>query len=387
MQNVFPEKTTHTTSYSIEKMIGEVEDYAILTLDCNGMIQNWNKGARKIKGYEDAEAIGQHFSIFYLPEDRTAQLPQRLLEEARTNGKASHEGWRLRKDGTVFWGSVVITAVHDETNSVTGFGKVTRDLTERKLAEDQRDRDAKNIANQNKQLAEFAHLTSHDLQEPIRKILTFISLCRRDIDNTNKVEEYLTKIDTSAKRMSTLVHDILYLSKLSVEEMQYVEVDLNEVLQQVLEEFELVIAEKKAIIEIDNLPTVTGIPVHLTQLFTNLVGNALKFCEKPPVISIKTALENDANDPELKRIVISLCDNGIGFNQEYAEQIFLPFKRLAAEYSGSGIGLAACRRIATAHDAILTVESEIGNGSTFKIAFPSRIPIGTKVALSPDSAN
>lgn len=372
--------TTKNTAYSIEKMIEEVEDYAILTLDCDGIIQNWNKGARKIKGYDEHEAVGKHFSIFYLPNDRETQLPQSLLAEAREKGKASHEGWRLRKDGTAFWGSVVITAVHDQDNAVTGFGKVTRDLTERKLAEDQRDRDAKNIAHQNKQLAEFAHLTSHDLQEPIRKILTFISLCRRDIDQTDKLETHLAKIENSASRMSTLVRDILYLSKLSVEELQFSEVNLNEIVENVLEEFELVIAETNAVIEVSNLPTVIGIPTHLSQLFTNLIGNALKFCDKPPVISIKSNLQEDANEKGSSRIVVSLCDNGIGFDPKYTQHIFKPFKRLTHDFPGSGIGLAACQRIAAAHDAILDVTSELGKGTTFTIAFPTRVPLGTSIA-------
>src|SRR5579872_6605420 len=94
------------------QMIGEVEDYAILLLDREGVIRNWNKGAEKIKGYTEEEAVGMHFRMFYRPEDREAGLPDRLIEQAGREGKAVHEGWRLRKDGTAFWGSVVITAMH-----------------------------------------------------------------------------------------------------------------------------------------------------------------------------------------------------------------------------------------------------------------------------------
>ena len=118
------------------QMIEEVEDYAIILLDEHGTILNWNKGAEKIKGYQQSEVTGKHFSIFYLPEDRANDLPGKLLSEAKTTGKAVSEGWRVRKDGTKFWGSMTLTALHGEQQQVIGYSKVTRDLTDRKLAED-----------------------------------------------------------------------------------------------------------------------------------------------------------------------------------------------------------------------------------------------------------
>ena len=117
------------------KMVEEVEDYAILMFDSRGIIRNWNKGAERIKGYTEEEIVGHHFRIFYTKEDREAGLPEKLVNEAVTNGKAVHEGWRVRKDGTTFWGSIVITALHNEDGRVIGFSKVTRDLTERKMTE------------------------------------------------------------------------------------------------------------------------------------------------------------------------------------------------------------------------------------------------------------
>ena len=119
-----------------QSMIAEIQDYAILLLDKDGLIQNWNKGAEKIKGYKAEEIIGTSFRIFYPKEDQEKQLPEMLIQEAINNNRAVHEGWRVRKDGTYFWGSVVITALHDDNKNVIGFSKVTRDLTERKLAED-----------------------------------------------------------------------------------------------------------------------------------------------------------------------------------------------------------------------------------------------------------
>src|SRR5688572_23234331 len=123
------------SSQQYHRMIEEVQDYAILLLDLDGNVQNWNKGAEKIKGYTESEILGKHFSLFYLPEDRASKVPNTLINAAAVSGRATHEGWRLRKDGTTFWGYVVITALHDDFGNVIGFTKVTRDLTERKLAE------------------------------------------------------------------------------------------------------------------------------------------------------------------------------------------------------------------------------------------------------------
>ena len=139
------------------KMIGEVEDYAILLLNKDGVIQNWNKGAEKIKGYKEEEIVGSHFRVFYLPEDQAKQLPEHLIALAKKEGKAVHEGWRVRKDKTVFWGSIVITALHDAGNNIIGFSKVTRDLTERKKAEDE-------LAFQNQELQRFTYVAAHDMK-------------------------------------------------------------------------------------------------------------------------------------------------------------------------------------------------------------------------------
>ncbi|MDX1921241.1 MAG: PAS domain-containing protein, partial [Candidatus Caenarcaniphilales bacterium] len=118
----------------LQKIVDEIESYAIILLDLDGYIENWNKGAEQIKGYKAQEIIGQHFRIFYTPKDRESRLPEKLIAEAAQNGKAQYEGWRLKKNGERFWGSVLITAIHDENNQVIGFTKVTRDLTDKKIS-------------------------------------------------------------------------------------------------------------------------------------------------------------------------------------------------------------------------------------------------------------
>lgn len=355
-----------------QRMIEEVEDYAIILLDAEGNIRNWNRGAEKIKGYREDEVLGRNFSIFYPAQDRKDRLPFRLIAEARANGRATHEGWRLRKDGSTFWAYVVITALHDELGDIIGFTKVTRDLTERKLAEEQKDRDAKSIETQNKQLEEFAYVTSHDLQEPIRKIRAFIDLARQDMDDRDSLEFYLEKIDSSADKMIQLIKDILAFSRLSHEQSEYSRIDLNQVLLNVLSEYEILIAEKAAEIQIDTLPVIMGIPVQIHQLFSNLVSNAIKFNKAVPKIKITCQDAGKASMGQAKKChLITVSDNGIGFEQKYADQAFEPFKRLTAGFQGTGIGLALCKKIVENHGGTITVQSEPGKGTTFNLCFPN----------------
>lgn len=360
-----------TTEQRYHRMVDEVQDYAILLLDTNGDVQNWNKGAQKIKGYSEKEILGKNFSIFYLPQDIAEGLPFRLIQEAAAAGRAAHEGWRVRKDGTAFWGNVVITALHDEQNNIIGFTKVTRDLTERKLAEEQKDRDARSIELQNKQLEEFAYVTSHDLQEPIRKIRTFIGLARKNLQDAQSMDTYLAKIDASAEKMVHLIKDVLTFSRLSHDHSAFVQVDLNEVLEEVLADFELIISEKAAQIESLPLPTIKGIPVQLHQLFTNLLSNALKFNHGVPKIRIAAAI---AENPDFAKAfsahIITFTDNGIGFDQKYAEQAFQPFSRLSTDFEGTGIGLSLCRRIVENHKGSIHIKSETGQGCVFEIKLP-----------------
>jgi PAS domain S-box-containing protein len=375
------EKRTQTLKKSEEryhKMVEEVQDYAILLLDKKGNIMNWNKGAENIKGYPEKEIIGKNFSIFYLQSDRDDQLPQKLIKQAETTGKAMHEGWRLRKDGTTFWGYIVITALHDDKGNVIGFSKVTRDLTERKLAEDRLMENARIIEFRNKQLEEFAYIASHDLQEPLRKILTFADMLSSRLHDKELALNYLEKINVSASRMSTLIKDVLKYSQISSDE-DLAEIDLNTVIEDVKSDFELLIEEQSATVVHSQLPTIKGIPIQMHQLFSNLIGNSIKFSDKPPVINIVSeyvageTLDKDlaVPYPGRRHAKITFSDNGLGFEQEYASLVFKLFKRLNYSKTGTGIGLALCKKIVDNHDGAISVSSIPGEGTTFEIYFPA----------------
>jgi PAS domain S-box-containing protein len=362
------------------RMISEVQDYAIILLDPNGAIRNWNVGAQKIKGYTADEIIGKSFEVFYRPEDQAAGLPKQLLAKAIKEGRATHEGWRLRKDGTQFWGSIVITALHDEDGEIIGFSKVTRDLTERKLAEDKTHQYLMELEHHNRELERFAYIASHDLQEPLRKIRTFIDIIGNNIQDRELITRFFGKITLSADRMSELIKSILNYSRLGKSEDERVLVDLNKELKGVLEDFELHIRQKNAKIRAENLPSITGYPIQISQLFSNLVGNSLKFTSQRPELKI-TAIQVQSDIIEKfpagamagNYFKITFVDNGIGFEQKYENQIFQLFQRLHRkhEYDGTGIGLALCKRIMDNHGGFITAQGNLGKGARFNLYFPA----------------
>ena len=278
----------------------------------------------------------------------------------------------------------MITAIHDDDGQVIGFTKVTRDLTERKLADDQAKAQARKLSkvNQdllitqqqledkieqldraNKDLEQFAYIASHDLQEPLRKINAYFAMfCQILGDKIEpRAKHFRDKIISSTDRMRSLIKDLLTLSTISGD-IELVPVDLNKVMEQAMEGLDIRIQEKKAMIDIGRLPVVAGIESYLVQLFLNLLSNALKFSTNSPVIRITAETKNE-------KAVVIIRDNGIGIEQKYLHQIFDAFKRLHPrhKYEGTGIGLAICKKITDTLGGKMEVESELGKGTTFRI--------------------
>ncbi|WP_333819131.1 sensor histidine kinase [Ohtaekwangia sp.] len=367
----------------LERMIAEIQDYAIILLDTNGIIINWNKGAEALKGYTAQEAIGKSLHIFYLESDRREKLPERLIHEAEVNGRAAYEGWRVRKDGSLFWGSIILTALHSDDGRVIGFTKVTRDLTERKEAETKLAEKNADLERMNQELSSFAYAASHDLQAPLRKIRSFIARIQETEKNnlSGKGNEYIERIISTASHMQTLIDDLLTYSRTSTQEVSFTPTDLNKILADVMKDLEETIQEKHAVIESDKLPVLNIVVFQFEQLFTNLLSNALKFTRKdiPPHITIRAeivgadAIPGYVGDFTQTFHHISFADNGIGFDEEYKLKIFEAFQRLHSprEYSGSGIGLAICKRIVENHKGIIQAEGKEGAGATFHIYLPT----------------
>src|SRR5579884_4111559 len=205
-------------------LIEGVSDYAIFSLDSKGVVTSWNIGAQRIKGYAADEIVGRHFSTFYTPEDRAGGLPEKVLKTAEETGHFQGEGWRVRKDGTRFWSSVVVTALRNEEDELIGFSKITRDVTERKHLLDAVQRHADELElriaereQTNAELEAFSYSVSHDLRAPLRAIEGFAVALHEDygevLDET--ATDYLNEISKAAVRMNRLVQDLLDYSRLS----------------------------------------------------------------------------------------------------------------------------------------------------------------------------
>ncbi|MEO5583401.1 MAG: PAS domain S-box protein, partial [Saprospiraceae bacterium] len=360
-------------------MVEEVEDYSILYLNREGLVENWNTGAEKIKGYKAKEIIGKSFSNFYTEEDRENHLPQKLLKMAAQKGKALQEGWRVKKDGSLFWASVVITAIRNEKKEIIGFSKFTHDLTAKKEADDalkdkklELEKKNNDLEKMNKELQSFAYISSHDLQEPLRKIQTFATrIIEKEKDNLSENgKDLFSRMQKSAERMQSLIDDLLAYSRTHTLEHDFQKVDLHAVIEKVTEELKEEIQQKNATIDNLEICEVQVIPFQFQQLFYNLISNSLKFSnpEHPLHITINcehgtgSTLKNKNLQNEATYCHICVTDNGIGFESQYNEKIFELFQRLHGrnEYRGTGIGLAIVKRIVENHNGVISAKGELG---------------------------
>jgi PAS domain S-box-containing protein len=364
------------------RMINEIEDYSILRLSPEGIIENWNTGAEKIKGYAASEIIGKHFRIFYSPEDQQILLPETLINKASREGKASHEGWRVRKDRSRFWGSILITALHDAAGHVVGYSKVTRDLTQMKIANDNLKSYTEKIeaANteleeKNRQLESFNYIASHDLKEPLRKIRLFISRLKDETELKPRVRETLSKIETSSVRMQDLIEGLLLYCQADITSDPET-CNLDSLLIDVIADYNDLIDQKEVEITKMSLPSVKSNPIQFRQVFYNLISNAVKYKKEntPLKLNISYRMEsmlNGSNVPHLYH-KISFDDNGIGFEEDHTEKIFGLFQRLhdQSKYAGTGLGLAICKKVVENYGGKITAQGITGKGARFDIFLP-----------------
>jgi PAS domain S-box-containing protein len=326
------------------------------------------------------------YNLLGIPKNETDDMQQLLLaaihpadrallhkarEEALTLGKPIDIEHRIiRADHFVCYVHTKGEVLLDENGKPIWFSGTMQDITERKATEielkklnENLKRKAKELEAINVELERFAYVASHDLQEPLRMVSSFLALLQKrianDLDDTSN--KYIHFVVDGAERMKKLIQDLLQYSRLDSKNTKYEPVCLNDVAANVLSVFQVTIEERNAVIDVDDLPTVPGNKTHLVQLFQNLIGNALKFgTADQPFVQIGCKEEKD-------EWLISVKDNGIGIEAKYFDKIFVIFQRLhnKDEYSGTGIGLAICKKIVERHGGRIWVESQPGQGSTF----------------------
>jgi PAS domain S-box-containing protein len=347
-------------------LVEQVKDYAIFILDAKGNVNSWNQGARRLKGYSSDEIIGRHFSTFYTAEDLATDKPSRELAIAIREGRYEEEGWRIRKDRTRFWANVVITSLWDKRGNLTGFAKVTRDLTQRK-------REEESLRRKTDELEAFAHTLSHDLRAPLRSVISFAEILRKDRKDLSTEDQtvYLEKILSAAKSMDTLMTEILRLSQLSLAPAPDDTVPLDDVIDEAVRMLESEVESVGATIAIHKpLPAIYANRTLLLQIFSNLIGNALKFARhgEAPKIEVFHQIEGS-------RCEIHVRDQGIGIAPDDQNRIFKIFDRGGADesFQGTGVGLAIVKKAAERIGANVMVHSAEGEGSDFVVTLPPEL--------------
>ena len=358
-------------------MVESVRDYAIFMLDPNGYIASWNRGAQRIKGYSAEEIIGRHFSVFYSAEDVAAGKPARELEVATRDGRFEDEGIRIRKDGTEFWANVILTAVRDDDGSLVGFAKITRDLTERRFAQQQAIADARRVAeaeSANVAKSDFLTAMSHELRTPLNAIGGYTDLLSLGLGGpvTPQQMEYLERIRHSQQHLLGIISDLLNYSRIEAGQIVYEVVPLvvSKVIDTVMTLVEPQALAKGVFLERENSDgggAAIGDHSKVDQIMLNLLSNAIKFTEGGGKVTVGTSFTEDTAS-------ISVADTGCGIPVDKHEVIFEPFvqlgRSLSSAHEGTGLGLSISRDLARAMNGDLTVTSVQGAGSTFTLTLP-----------------
>ena len=336
--------------------------------DRAGLITHVNDKFCEISKYLREELLGQNHRII----NSGYHAREFFLEmwKAISSGKIWEGEIKNRaRDGTYYWVNTTIVPFLDESGKPYQYVSIRFEITQRKTAEEQLRVYADRLERSNQELQDFASVAAHDLQEPLRKIQAFGDRIQTKyhLQLAEEGRDYLERMLSSAKRMRKLIDDLLTYSRVTTQAKPFEATDLNQILKDVLSDLELRIEQVHGNVEAAKLPSIDADPSQMRQLFQNLIANALKFHRKDtaPLIKIEATLQPG-------RCVLSVSDNGIGFDEKYLDRIFTIFQRLHGkqEYEGTGVGLAVCRRIAERHGGTITAKSSPDNGATFFVSLP-----------------
>jgi PAS domain S-box-containing protein len=338
-------------------------------------VASWNQGAEQIKGYSREEIVGEHFSVFYTANDRAGGKPERDLSTAKRKGRFEGEAQRVRKDGSEFWGNIVLSAIRDETGILAGFVKVTRDLTERRGAERRAIADAQALKALNTELESFTYSVSHDLRAPIRQIQGFSKMLAEHLGERadSETAHLLRRIDERSQQMGRLVDDLLHLAQIGQQQVKARRTALDSLVHEVVTNMRGESADRDIEWRIGDLPAVECDPGLMRIVFTNLLSNAVKYTRprEKAVIEIGQTI-GDA------QWVIYVRDNGVGFDMKYSDKLFGVFQRLhrVDEFEGAGVGLATVQRIIRKHRGSIWADAAPDRGATFFFTLGTSLSVG-----------
>jgi PAS domain S-box-containing protein len=359
-------------------LVEAVQDYAIFMLDPQGHVVSWNRGAQRIKGYSSSEIIGKHFRIFYPQEMQDIRHPENELELAKRRGVYEEEGWRIRKDGSRFWASVVITAVHDQDGNHIGFAKVTRDMSERRKMLVDAENNARALASANTDLesantrlareaadqAQFLAVTAHELRSPIGVLAGSAQLLVDHLDELTKEDrdELSASVTASAERLQRLVRDLLTAARLEARavRLDLHDVDLGEMLTRVVSSARAAYPDSDIRLDVP-----TGVQARvdadrLAQAVDNLIGNAVRHGAGP--VRVSGAQRED-------RVEIRVSDSGAGVSPEVQERLFERFAS-GTTRTGTGLGLFIVRELVRGHGGEARYEVDENGSPTFVLDLP-----------------
>jgi PAS domain S-box-containing protein len=352
-------------------LVDSVLDYAIFMLDVDGRVISWNAGAKRLKGYGAEEIIGQHYSAFYPDEARQAGLPARLLEEARTQGRVENSGWRVRRDGSRFWANVVITALRDDEGTLTGFAKVTRDMTAAHLAEEARERAVEDQQRALVRLEEldrwrrdFLGSVIHDLQTPIVVVRGFVELLRDGRIPADERDELTERVLSNIRSLQELVDNLRAYSRLNEPgvELQLEPIDLAILVPGLLADLAPVLDDRPVSLEADPEVVVPADRHGIERVLRNLVVNAVRHTPAGTAIAIRVKATPATG-------VVEVEDAGDGIDEDLLPRLFERFAARAG--GGTGLGLAIVKHYVDLHGGAVEVDSAPGDGAVFRVILPA----------------
>jgi PAS domain S-box-containing protein len=387
-------------------IVENIADYVIFTLDAEGRIDNWSLGACNVLGYSAEEALGREYSLVFTAEEAESGEPQREMAEAARTGHCASASWRQRRDRTLFWASGVLTAVHNEAGKLTGFIRVARDMTEQKRLEESLKGTAAELASKvaertreleanlaelqrkNLEVEAFVYIVSHDLRAPLVNVQGFVRELEQSCKQLHtsilscpgweqcwpKVQPILDEeiggalhfISASATKFERLIDALLGFSRLGRQVYKIAHVNVWELVTIAVTTFDQAITEAGAEVEVGALPSVSADATALGQVFSNLIGNALKYrsSERPLKIEIGGQVKEGM-------VYYWVRDNGLGIPEPAQDKLFQVFQRFHAQQAeGEGMGLAIAHRIVERHGGKIWAESQEGKGTAFFFSLP-----------------